>query len=82
MISGGFSKAQAKWNTTEKEAFAFYTTIVSHSMFLAGRHFHIFTDHQALTYLVESVNAKVQRWKLALQEYQFEVSHLPGKRNV
>ena len=39
MISGGYSKAQAKWNTTEKEAFAFYT-IVSHSMFLAGRHFH------------------------------------------
>ena len=82
MVSGGFSKTQLKWNTTEKEAFAFYTTIASHSMFLAGRHFTIFTDHQALTYLVESVNAKVQRWKLALQEYQFEVTHLPGERNI
>ena len=63
MVSGGFTKAQAKWNTTEKEAYAFYMTIVSHSRYLSGRPFHIFTDHQALTYLVESTNAKVQRWK-------------------
>lgn len=82
MVSGGFSKAQLKWNTTEKEAYGFYMTIMSHSRYLSGRSFHIFTDHQALTYLVESVNAKVQRWKLALQEYQFEITHLPGERNV
>ncbi len=82
MVSGGFTKAQLKWNTTEKEAYGFYMTIVSHSRYLSGRPFQSFTDHQALTYLVESTNAKVQRWKLALQEYQFEVSHLPGVRNI
>ena len=82
MVSGGFTKAQLKWNTTEKEAYGFYMTIVSHSRYLSGRPFQSFTDNQALTYLVESTNAKVQRWKLALQEYQFEVSHLPGERNI
>ena len=82
MVSGGFTKAQLKWNTTEKEAYGFYMTIMSHSRYLSGRPFHIFTDHQALTYLTESVNAKVQRWKLALQEYQFKISHLPGERNL
>ena len=69
MVSGGFNTAQLKWNTTEKEAYGFYMTItlVSHSRYLSGRSFQSFTDHQALTYLDESTNAKVQRWKLALQ---------------
>lgn len=50
MVSGGFTKAQLKWNTTEKEAYGFFMTITSHARYLSGRPFHIFMDHQALTY--------------------------------
>ena len=44
MVSGGFNAAQLKWNTTEKEAYGFYMTIVSHSRYLSGRSFHSFTS--------------------------------------
>ena len=49
---------------------------------LLDRHFTIHTDHKNLTYVNDSVNAMVVRWKLYLQEYSFDIQHVKGVDNI
>ena len=39
------------------------------------------TDHKNLTYLNLEGSAKVRRWRLYIQEFNFSVEHVPGKDN-
>ena len=41
------------------------------------------TDHQALTYLLSCrfLNSRLIRWRLAIQDYCLEVTHIPGTKN-
>lgn len=47
--------------------------------FVAGTHFHIFTDHNALPFLYKNndVTGGLARWSLALQQYQWSIG-IPG----
>lgn len=51
--------------------------------FLRGRHYLIYTDHKCLSWLnkKEQWNNRIFRWALTLQQFDFEVSHVPGKHN-
>ncbi|XP_068225272.1 uncharacterized protein [Palaemon carinicauda] len=42
------------------------------------------TDHRPLTYLrnIKAHNARLMRWSLLLQEYQFQITHIKGAANV
>jgi hypothetical protein len=40
------------------------------------------TDHANLVFINTEGSAKVKRWKLAIQEYDFDILHIPGKENV
>ena len=40
------------------------------------------TDHENLTYLNVPKSSKVLHWKLAIQEYDFNISHVAGSINV
>ncbi len=44
--------------------------------------FTIETDHKNLAYLKTAQSAKVRRWQLALQEYDFTCIHIAGEANV
>ncbi len=44
--------------------------------------FTIKTDHKNLTYLKTAQSAKIRRWQLALQEYDFNRIHIAGADNV
>jgi hypothetical protein len=44
--------------------------------------FTIETDHKNLTYLKTAQSAKVRRWQLALQEYDFTCINIAGEANV
>ena len=71
-----------KWSTPQKEAFAIYYTLCKMEHLLLDRHFTIHTDHKNLTYVNDSVNAMVVRWKLYLQEYSFDIKHIKGADNI
>jgi hypothetical protein len=71
-----------KWSTPQKEAFAIYYTLCKMEHLLLDRHFTIHTDHKNLTYVNDSVNAMVVRWKLYLQEYSFDIKHVKGADNI
>lgn len=81
-ISRTLDKGQKKWSTPEKECYAIYYSLVKLEHLLLDREFIIHTDHKNLTFLDESANARVNRWKLALQEYKFTLSYIKGEDNI
>jgi hypothetical protein len=80
-LSKLFSKVQMRWATNEKEAYAIFCSIMNFKYLLRGIKFHLRTDHKNLTYISEEGSAKVIRWKLALQEYDFDSKHVAGVDN-
>lgn len=44
---------------------------------------HLYSDHQALTFLFTCKlrNSRLSRWALLLQEYNLQISHCTGKDN-
>jgi hypothetical protein len=52
--------------------------------YLAGRRFHLYTDHKALPFMVTQrvLNPMLERWLDELLEFDFSVEHLPGVLNV
>ena len=40
------------------------------------------TDHKNLVYINQEGSQKVRRWKLAIQEYNFDIEHIPGEENI
>ena len=81
-VSKTFNPQQTRWSTIEQECFAFLHAVRHWDAFLQGVDFRIYTDHRNLSFLATSSNAKVVRWRLALQEYQFSVYHVAGKHNT
>ena len=70
--------------TIEKECLAIVWAINSVHVYVYGRQFELQTDHAPLTWLqrMRDKNQKLTRWSLILQQYQFRVSHVPGKENI
>ena len=56
-------------------------------MYLYGRKFELETDHKPLEYIFQPraskpPPARIERWQLCLQEYDFNVVHRPGSQNL
>ena len=81
-VSHAFTEAESKWKTTEQEAFAMVFCILFFRALLIGHPFLVETDHRNLTFVHSGTSAKVSRWSLALQQFCFAISYLPGERNV
>ena len=81
-FSKTFSATQRKWSTSDKEMYAVYYGVRSLHQFLAGRRFTILSDHEALSYNRESDSSKINRWKMAISEYDYELKHIAGEDNV
>ena len=81
-MSKAFSSVQKRWSTPEKEAYAIYYSLDKWQHILLGPHFTIKTDHRNLTYISTHGSAKVMRWKLAVQIFNFDISHIAGKDNI
>jgi hypothetical protein len=71
-----------KWSVPQKEAYAIYYALCKLEYLLLDRPFTIHTDHKNLTYINDSVNAMVVRWKLYLQEYTFDIQFIKGLDNI
>jgi hypothetical protein len=81
-ISKTLSKAEKKWSVYEKEAFAIFYSLRKLEHYLQGTKFTLFTDHKNLTYLNKDPSPKFMRWKVAVQEYNFDVAYIEGHKNV
>eukprot|EP00595_Chromulina_sp_UTEXLB2642_P002028 CAMPEP_0196762882 /NCGR_PEP_ID=MMETSP1095-20130614/3014_1 /TAXON_ID=96789 ORGANISM="Chromulina nebulosa, Strain UTEXLB2642" /NCGR_SAMPLE_ID=MMETSP1095 /ASSEMBLY_ACC=CAM_ASM_000446 /LENGTH=1512 /DNA_ID=CAMNT_0042114961 /DNA_START=95 /DNA_END=4633 /DNA_ORIENTATION=- len=81
-LSTKFSSAATKWATIKQECYGVFWAVMKLSSYLLGRHFYIYTDHKNLVYLTSSNIPQLVRWRLRLQEYQYTILHIEGKRNV
>lgn len=75
-----FNATQLNYSTTEKEALAVLMAVLYFRSYIDGRKFKLYTDHQALTYLLSpsEPRGKLARWINELQQYDFEVIHRAG----
>lgn len=74
---------EERYSTVEKECLAIKASTHSFRVYLLGRKFTIQTDHRALEWLdrLKDNNARLTRWSLALQPYQFTVRYCAGTSN-
>ena len=78
------NKTQQNWATVEKEAFAALSALRKYRNWIFGTKVIVFSDHNPLTFLTESVpkSAKLMRWALALQEYDVEFRYRAGVTHI
>ena len=83
LVSRVLTKYETRYTTTEKELLAIVYSILKFRYYLVGVKFEIITDHKSLTFLLTSPfnSARLMRWILALQEYDFNISHCKGTDN-
>eukprot|EP00731_Ephydatia_muelleri_P004432 Em0002g608a len=74
---------ERRYSTIEKECLAIKLATHAFRVYLLGKPFTVQTDHHALEWLdrLKEDNARLTRWCLALQPYQFKVKYRPGKLN-
>jgi hypothetical protein len=81
-ISKSFTRERLRWSVPEKEAFIIYYALQKLEYLLRDEYFILRTDHKNLTYINSEGSAKVRRWKLAIQEFNFDIEHIAGVDNI
>jgi RNase H-like domain found in reverse transcriptase len=79
--SRGLTRAEKNYSTTEKECLAIVWAVLHLRLYLEGQGFVIRTDHHSMRWILNLADAqgRLARWRLRLQEFDFEVLYLPGK---
>ncbi|KAL0880701.1 hypothetical protein ABMA27_001917 [Loxostege sticticalis] len=77
------NKSECNYSTTEKELLSILYGCKTFRPYLYGRKFLIITDHRPLKWLFnhKDPSSKLQRWRLKLEEYDYEITYRKGKLN-
>ena len=76
---------QKRYSTQERECFALIEGLKALHVYIDGRPFDIFMDHESLKYLMKAryTRKKMMTWAMELQEYQIrDIVHVPGETNL
>lgn len=78
------SDTESRYSTIEKELLAVVWAVKYFRPYLYGRKFTIYTDHRPLAWLnsLKEPNSKLTRWRLRLQDYDFNVQYKKGLQNT
>lgn len=79
------SEREQKYHITEKEAMALVWAVEHFHRYLFGKKFDLITDHKPLEFMFSprhTLCARVERWILRIQAYDFNVIYKPGKTNI
>ena len=82
--SRSLTSTEQRYAQIEKEALALTWACERFECYLLGMQFHLHTDHKPLVPILSSKSldtlpARVQRFRMRLMRYQFSISHVPGK---
>lgn len=82
-FSKKLNPTQSKYSATMLEFFAIYCALNFFRAFLIGRKFKVYSDHKPLEGFLSNKNpsSKVLRWKLALEEFNYEICYVKGALN-
>ena len=75
---------QQNYATVEKEAFALISAVRVFNIYFGTHPVTVYSDHSPLQFLkkMSNHNQKLLRWSLELQEYNLEILHRPGCKNL
>lgn len=75
--------AEQNYSTIEKELLAIVWACKYFRPYLYGQKFTAFSDHKPLEWLfsLKTPNARLHRWRLELEEFDFNVKYKKGKEN-
>lgn len=76
--------SETRYSTIEKELLAIVWACKYFRPYLYGRKFTIYTDHRPLIWLfkLKEPNSKLIRWRLKLEEYDYDIVYKKGKFNT
>ena len=84
--SRSLSDTERRYSQTEKEALALVWACERFNLYLYGLpQFDLVTDHQALKTIYgpkSKPSARIERWVLRLQPYNYKVSYVPSSENI
>lgn len=77
------NSSETNYSATEKELLAIVWAVKQFRPYLYGKRFKIVTDHKPLQWLMnlKEPNSKLVRWRLKLEEYDYEVIYKKGILN-
>ena len=78
------NSTQRAWSTIEKEAFVAISALGKFRSWIFGQPVTIYSDHNPLTYITDSVtkSSKLTRWYLPLQQYDVTFRYKAVRNNV
>ena len=76
------NKTERNWNIVEKEMYSIFFSFMKLEHLLRDTHFTLRTDSKILSHMNVDHKEKVKRWKIAIQQYDFDVEHISGKDNI
>lgn len=83
--SKALTVTERKYFQTEKEALALVWAVDKFQLYLLGKKFRLVTDCKPLHFLFKERTkpcARIERWVLRLQTYDYEVVYEPGSHNL
>ena len=87
-FSRTLTKAELNHSAVEKEAAAIIESVRKWRHYLTGKRFKLVTDQQSVAYMFEAKhkskikNDKIQRWRIELSTYNFDIVYRCGAENV
>lgn len=85
-IIGYFSKklndTEMNYSIVEKEMFAIIKNLEHFNNIIAGYKVKIYCDNRNCLFKSKNNNPRMTRWKLLLNEYDYTLDQIEGKRNV
>lgn len=85
-ISRSLTPCETKYCQTEKECLGIIWAMEKLYIYLYGTRFTLITDCKPLVYLLDRVrsrpSARMERWILRLQNFDFDTRYEPGDKNV
>lgn len=85
-VSRSLTPCETKYCQTEKECLGIIWAMEKLYMYLYGTRFTLITDCKPLVYLLDRVRSKptarMERWILRLQNFDFETRYEPGDKNI
>ena len=76
-----FSPTEARWPLCEREGYGQKFVFERFHQLLEGLPIVIETDHKNHLFMHNAVSMKVQRWRLYMQQFNYEIRHLEGVKN-
>ena len=84
-VSRALTDVERRYSQTEKEALAIVWACERLHLYLYGTKFELLTDHKPLEMIYSTrskPSARIERWVLRLQQYNFVVEYIPGPQNL